>query len=77
MQLLEETEKAVGDPQLPVQHHSLIMKSHEMKRFERVSNCFIDIECFHNYTCLESNNNFYGTCVNPRPLKAIKDLLIS
>lgn len=35
VQLLEETEKAVGDPQLPVQHHSLIMKSHEMKRFER------------------------------------------
>ncbi|XP_073049488.1 structural maintenance of chromosomes protein 5 isoform X2 [Primulina eburnea] len=35
VQLLEETEKAVGDPRLPVQHHSLITKSHEIKRFER------------------------------------------
>ncbi|KAI3445060.1 hypothetical protein Pfo_001725 [Paulownia fortunei] len=35
VQLLEETEKAVGDPQLPVQHRTLIMKSQELKKFER------------------------------------------
>lgn len=35
VQLLEETEKAVGDPQLPVQHHALIVKSQELKKFER------------------------------------------
>lgn len=35
VQLLEETEKAVGDPGLPVQHHSLVKKSQELKRLER------------------------------------------
>ncbi|CAA2952068.1 structural maintenance of chromosomes 5 [Olea europaea subsp. europaea] len=35
VQLLEETEKAVGDPQLPIQHHALIVKSQELKKFER------------------------------------------
>ncbi|KAL2461210.1 Structural maintenance of chromosomes protein 5 [Abeliophyllum distichum] len=35
VQLLEETEKAVGDPQLPVQHNTLIVKSQELKKFER------------------------------------------
>lgn len=34
VQLLEETEKAVGDPQLPVQHQRLIGKSHELKKLE-------------------------------------------
>ncbi|KAM7472541.1 hypothetical protein LguiA_010724 [Lonicera macranthoides] len=34
VQLLEETEKAVGDPQLPVQHHALVEKSDELKKFE-------------------------------------------
>lgn len=37
VQLLEETEKAVGDPRLPVMHSSLITKSEELKRLERVS----------------------------------------
>ncbi|CAI9102992.1 OLC1v1001399C1 [Oldenlandia corymbosa var. corymbosa] len=35
IQLLEETEKAVGDPQLPTLHHSLINKSRELKKLER------------------------------------------
>ncbi|CAN4080585.1 unnamed protein product [Withania somnifera] len=35
VQLLEETEKAVGDPQLPVQHVDLINKSEELKKSER------------------------------------------
>ncbi|CAA0815217.1 Structural maintenance of chromosomes protein 5, partial [Striga hermonthica] len=35
VQLLEETEKAVGDPQLAVQHRTLISKSQELKKFER------------------------------------------
>ncbi|KAG8391192.1 hypothetical protein BUALT_Bualt01G0162100 [Buddleja alternifolia] len=35
VQLLEETEKAVGDPRLPIQHRTLIMKSQELKKFER------------------------------------------
>ncbi|GFP92402.1 structural maintenance of chromosomes protein 5 [Phtheirospermum japonicum] len=30
-----QTEKAVGDPQLPIQHRSLITKSQELKKFER------------------------------------------
>ncbi|XP_042487447.1 structural maintenance of chromosomes protein 5-like isoform X2 [Macadamia integrifolia] len=34
VQLLEETERAVGDPQLPIQHHSLVDKSRELKRLE-------------------------------------------
>ncbi|KAJ4767251.1 Structural maintenance of chromosomes protein 5 [Rhynchospora pubera] len=34
IQLLEETEKAVGDPDLPVQHRQLIDKSREFKRLE-------------------------------------------
>ncbi|XP_042483136.1 structural maintenance of chromosomes protein 5 isoform X2 [Macadamia integrifolia] len=34
IQLLEETERAVGDPQLPIQHHSLVDKSRELKRLE-------------------------------------------
>lgn len=34
IQLLEETEKAVGDPELPVQHCTLVEKSHELKRLE-------------------------------------------
>lgn len=42
VQLLEETEKAVGDPRLPVQHVDLISKSEEMKKSERVSS-FIPI----------------------------------
>lgn len=37
VQLLEETEKAVGDPRLPVQHVDLISKSEELKKSERVS----------------------------------------
>ncbi|OWM78401.1 hypothetical protein CDL15_Pgr016125 [Punica granatum] len=35
IQLLEETEKAVGDPQLPVQHYTLVDKSRELKIIER------------------------------------------
>lgn len=35
VQLLEETEKAVGDPQLPVHHRALVDKSHELKQLER------------------------------------------
>lgn len=35
VQLLEETEKAVGDPRLPVQHRALISKSHELRNLER------------------------------------------
>ncbi|GAU38915.1 hypothetical protein TSUD_119810 [Trifolium subterraneum] len=34
VQLLEETEKAVGDPQLPEQHRALIDKSRELKHVE-------------------------------------------
>ncbi|XP_057977926.1 structural maintenance of chromosomes protein 5 isoform X2 [Malania oleifera] len=34
VQLLEETEKAVGDPQLPVQHRALVDKSNELKKLE-------------------------------------------
>ncbi|GMY22549.1 structural maintenance of chromosomes protein 5 isoform X2 [Fagus crenata] len=34
VQLLEETEKAVGDPQLPIQHRALIEKSHELKNIQ-------------------------------------------
>ncbi|XP_019051963.1 PREDICTED: structural maintenance of chromosomes protein 5 isoform X2 [Nelumbo nucifera] len=34
VQLLEETEKAVGDPQLPLQHHALVNKSRELKKLE-------------------------------------------
>ncbi|MQL85554.1 hypothetical protein Taro_018093, partial [Colocasia esculenta] len=33
-QLLEETEKAVGDPDLPIQHRALVEKSQEIKRLE-------------------------------------------
>ncbi|KAG2333834.1 hypothetical protein Bca52824_005014 [Brassica carinata] len=35
VQLLEETEKAVGDPQLPVHHRDLVEKSRELKQLER------------------------------------------
>ncbi|CAH9122921.1 unnamed protein product [Cuscuta epithymum] len=35
IQLLEETEKAVGDPRLPVMHSSLVTKSEELKKLER------------------------------------------
>ncbi|CAN0917296.1 Structural maintenance of chromosomes protein 5 [Linum grandiflorum] len=34
VQLLEETEKAVGDPQLPIQHCALVEKSRELKNIE-------------------------------------------
>ncbi|KAF3957734.1 hypothetical protein CMV_017286 [Castanea mollissima] len=34
VQLLEETEKAVGDPQLPIQHRALIEKSRELKNIQ-------------------------------------------
>ncbi|KAK6933847.1 RecF/RecN/SMC, N-terminal, partial [Dillenia turbinata] len=34
VQLLEETEKAVGDPQLPLQHCALVDKSYELKKLE-------------------------------------------
>ncbi|KAL5981825.1 hypothetical protein ACLOJK_015891 [Asimina triloba] len=34
IQLLEETEKAVGDPDLPAQHNALVDKSRELKRLE-------------------------------------------
>ena len=37
VQLLEETEKAVGDPQLPIQHRALIEKSRELKNIQLVS----------------------------------------
>ena len=40
MQLLEETEKAVGDPQLPEQHRALIDKSRALKHVELVSSPF-------------------------------------
>lgn len=33
-QLLEETEKAVGDPELSARHHSLIQKSRQLKKLE-------------------------------------------
>lgn len=36
VQLLEETEKAVGDPQLPIRHRALVEKSKELKNLERV-----------------------------------------
>lgn len=35
IQLLEETEKAVGDPQLPVQHSALVEKSRELKKYKK------------------------------------------
>ncbi|PON84829.1 Structural maintenance of chromosomes protein [Trema orientale] len=35
VQLLEETEKAVGDPQLPIRHRALIERSKELKNLER------------------------------------------
>ncbi|VYS66967.1 unnamed protein product [Arabidopsis thaliana] len=35
VQLLEETEKAVGDPQLPVHHRALVEKSRDLKQLER------------------------------------------
>ncbi|KAG8472244.1 hypothetical protein CXB51_034487 [Gossypium anomalum] len=35
IQLLEETEKAVGDPQLPVQHFALVEKSLELKKYQK------------------------------------------
>ncbi|XP_077240474.1 structural maintenance of chromosomes 5 [Tasmannia lanceolata] len=34
VQLLEETEKAVGNPELPVHHRALVDKSRELKRLE-------------------------------------------
>lgn len=34
VQLLEETEKAVGDPQLPIHHRALVEKSRELKTIE-------------------------------------------
>ncbi|KAI4992038.1 hypothetical protein ZWY2020_040559 [Hordeum vulgare] len=34
IQLLEETEKAVGDPNLPVQHRQLIERSRELRNIE-------------------------------------------
>ncbi|KAG8646239.1 hypothetical protein MANES_10G136400v8 [Manihot esculenta] len=34
VQLLEETEKAIGDPQLPIQHHALVEKSRKLKNIE-------------------------------------------
>lgn len=37
IQLLEETEKAVGDPKLSGQHTSLIKKSADLKAIEIVS----------------------------------------
>lgn len=56
IQLLEETEKAVGDPNLPVQHRQLIEWSKELRNLEVVS---INLQCFpqhlkllwlHSYT---------------------------
>lgn len=35
IQLLDETEKAIGDPQLSVQHRALISRSQELKKIER------------------------------------------
>ncbi|KAM7268547.1 hypothetical protein ACFE04_010713 [Oxalis oulophora] len=35
VQLLEETEKAVGDPQLPILHQTLVEKSDELKNIKR------------------------------------------
>ena len=35
-QLLEETEKAVGDPELSRQHHFLIEKTEELRKLEVV-----------------------------------------
>ncbi|KAJ7982247.1 structural maintenance of chromosomes 5 [Quillaja saponaria] len=35
VQLLEETEKAIGDPQLPIQHRALVEKSCALKHIER------------------------------------------
>lgn len=37
MRLLEETEKAVGDPQLPVLHRALVDTSAELQRSEQAS----------------------------------------
>ncbi|XP_044947325.1 structural maintenance of chromosomes protein 5-like [Hordeum vulgare subsp. vulgare] len=37
IQLLEETEKAVGDPNLPVQHRQLIERSRELRNIEVVN----------------------------------------
>lgn len=37
VQLLEETEKAVGNPQLPIDHSALVKKSRELKDIVRVS----------------------------------------
>lgn len=37
IQLLEETEKAVGDPELSTQHLTLIKKNADLKKIETVS----------------------------------------
>jgi len=37
IQLLEETEKAIGDPDLPVQHRQLVERSKELKALEVVT----------------------------------------
>lgn len=35
VQLLEETEKAIGDPKLPVQHQALVEKSRQLKKYQQ------------------------------------------
>ncbi|KAF5946156.1 hypothetical protein HYC85_016384 [Camellia sinensis] len=42
IQLLEETEKAVGDPQLPVLHRALVDESGEWKKLERRNREYLD-----------------------------------
>lgn len=41
IQLLEETEKAVGDPELSGQHATLIQKNVDLKQIETVSGLLI------------------------------------
>jgi len=64
IQLLEETEKAVGDPDLPIQHRQLVERSKELKALEVVMPNLAPIIFFVRLRVLSSpdflRNNLLG-----------------
>lgn len=59
IQLLEETEKAVGDPELPVKHRALVEKNFELKKHENVRKNYILSSNIFNFMTIESALAFH------------------
>jgi hypothetical protein len=74
IQLLDETEKAVGDPDLPVQHRQLVERSKELKALEVVMTNLAPIIFFVRLRVLSSPDFFRNSLLGVKSTLSIYHL---